>query len=346
MTRATTLTAFRNAPSPPNLGQAAVAPRAGRRSELPPKLSFHIYGDLAAVESDWRRFERRADCTAFQTFDWLASWHRHVGAREGVRPAIIVGRYSDDEIAFIMPLCVTPEHLARRLCWLGQELCDYNAPLLAPDFSQRVMREGFLALWRELQAQMQCDPLLRYDWIEFEKMPQKIGTQINPFTYLRVTPNPSGAHLTHLAENWEKFYTAKRSSATRRRDRTKRTAYVGVRRNPLRYRAGAGRHPAHARDADGAKKPIAGRAKELPTSLPGRDTANSFSTSRQIRNTGICFTSAAWTSEGRAPPPTSASCSAIATTTCSQVIATATSHTTVPGRCIYASSWLTRSAWA
>ncbi len=230
--RATTLTVLRNAPSPPDLSQAAVAPRVGRRREVPPKLSFRIYGDLAAVESDWRAFERRADCTAFQTFDWLASWHRHVGLREGVRPAIIVGRYSDDEIAFIMPLCVTPERLARRLCWLGQELCDYHAPLLATDFSQRVTREGFLALWRELQAQMQCDPLLRYDWIEFEKMPQKVGDQVNPFTYLRVTPNPSGAHLTHLADNWEKFYSAKRSSATRRRDRTKRrhmSAYGEIR---------------------------------------------------------------------------------------------------------------------
>ena len=69
---------------------------------------------------------------------------------------------------------------------------------------------------------MLCDPLLRYDWIEFEKMPQVIGSQINPFTFLRVTPNASGAHSTHLADDWEKFYTAKRSSATRRRDRTKR----------------------------------------------------------------------------------------------------------------------------
>ncbi len=230
--RATTLTVLRNAPSMPALSQSAVAPRAGRRREVPPKLSFRIYGDLAAVEDDWRSFEHRADCTAFQTFDWLASWHRHVGLREGVHPAIIVGRYSDDEIAFIMPLCVTPGRLARRLCWLGQELCDYHAPLLATDFSQRVTREGFLALWRELQAQMQCDPLLRYDRIEFEKMPQKVSAQINPFTYLRVTPNPSGAHLTHLADNWEKFYSAKRSSATRRRDRTKRrhmSAYGEIR---------------------------------------------------------------------------------------------------------------------
>ena len=53
-------------------------------------------------------------------------------------------------------------------------------------------------------------------------MPQTVGGQINPFTYLDVTPNASGAHLTRLGDDWEKFYSAKRSSATRRRDRAKR----------------------------------------------------------------------------------------------------------------------------
>jgi CelD/BcsL family acetyltransferase involved in cellulose biosynthesis len=34
--------------------------------------------------------------------------------------------------------------------------------------------------------------------------------------------NPSNAYLTQLGDDWETFYAAKRSSATRRRDRTKR----------------------------------------------------------------------------------------------------------------------------
>ncbi len=218
---ATPLTVLEDAAPPADVSAAATA-RAAEFRELPPKLNIRIYGDLAAVESEWRRFERRADCTAFQTFDWLAAWQRNVGLRAGVRPAIAVGRFSDGETAFLLPLCVVPDRSAQRLCWLGQELCDYNAPLLARDFSQRVTPDRFLAAWRELLEQMQADPLLRYDWIEFEKMPQKIGAQINPFTYLGVTPNASGVHLTHLGDNWETFYTAKRSSATRRRDRAKR----------------------------------------------------------------------------------------------------------------------------
>ncbi len=222
MTRATTLTAFRNAGAPVDVRHATVAQGGGRLREAARNLCLRIYGDLTVVEAEWRRFERLADCTAFQTFDWLATWHQHVGLRKGVRPVIAVGRFEDGETAFLLPLCIVPRRSASLLCWLGQELCDYNAPLLARDFSQRVTPDRFLAAWRELQNLMQRDPLMRHDWIVFEKMPQTIGAQINPFTCLGITPNASGVHLTQLGDDWEKFYTAKRSSATRRRNRAKR----------------------------------------------------------------------------------------------------------------------------
>jgi CelD/BcsL family acetyltransferase involved in cellulose biosynthesis len=53
-------------------------------------------------------------------------------------------------------------------------------------------------------------------------MPDMVGAQANPLRYLGGAVNPSGAYLTHLSGDWDAFYTAKRSSATRRRDRTKR----------------------------------------------------------------------------------------------------------------------------
>jgi D-aspartate ligase len=222
VTSATTLTAFRDADPTADLNRAAIARGAEGRRDVPPQLGIQIYSELTAVESLWRRFESVADCTAFQTFDWLAAWHRHVGSRAGARPTIIVGRFSDDEVAFILPLCVMPKGAARRLCWLGQDLCDYNAPLLARDFAQRVPPDQFLAAWRQVLRQMQHSPELRHDWIEFEKMPREVGTQLNPFIHLGVTSNASGAHSTRLGDAWETFYVAKRSSATRRGDRAKR----------------------------------------------------------------------------------------------------------------------------
>ena len=215
------LTALREA-SAPEATDAGAAARDVRRGHLPTQVRFSIHDELSAVEHDWRRFQERADCTVFQTYDWLETWQKHVGRRHCVKPAIVVGRFSDGDIAFLLPFCIERKYGLRRLRWLGQDLCDYNAPLLARGFSERVDSDRFLAIWQILQAQMQSDPLLRHDWIEFAKMPKQVGDQINPFTYLEVTTNASGVHLAHLTGNWEAFYVAKRSSSTRRRDRSKR----------------------------------------------------------------------------------------------------------------------------
>jgi D-aspartate ligase len=223
VTRAIPVKAYGNANAPPAAaGHAAVARLATLSREFAPDLGVVIHDDLDAIESEWRRFEQIADCTPFQSFDWLAAWYRHIGRHDGVQPVIVVGSYADGATAFILPLAIAPKYRIRRLCWFGQEQCDYNAPLLARDFSERVPPERFLTAWRALRERMQRDRRLRHDWIELEKMPPMVGAQINPFTALDVTVHASGAHLTRLGDDWEKFYFAKRSSATRRRDRSKR----------------------------------------------------------------------------------------------------------------------------
>jgi CelD/BcsL family acetyltransferase involved in cellulose biosynthesis len=221
------LTAFRSANSqvdvtPLEAGHATFPRWTDVSAEAAPDISLRIHNSLAAVEDEWRRFERVAESTPFQAYEWLAAWHRHIGIREGAVPAVIVGHFADGETAFIMPLAIDPRRSIRRLRWLGQDLCDYNAPLLSRDFSQRVTPESFLTLWQKLHAKMQSDPQLRHDWVEFEKMPETIGSQINPFTCFDLTPNANSAHIANLAGDWETFYRAKRSSATRRHDRSKR----------------------------------------------------------------------------------------------------------------------------
>jgi len=213
---------FRNAAPATDVALPACAALSASRRDAPRDLSLRIHGDLIAVEAEWRGFEQVADCTVFQTFDWLAAWHRHIGLRAKVQPAIVVGRFAGGDTAFILPLGIAPHGLARRLCWLGQELCDYNAPLIARDFSEYVTAERFRDVWRELCRRLQQDPLFRHDWVELEKMPHTLGAQCNPFANLDVSLNASGAHVTQLGADWEKFYSAKRSSATRRRDRAKR----------------------------------------------------------------------------------------------------------------------------
>jgi CelD/BcsL family acetyltransferase involved in cellulose biosynthesis len=186
-------------------------------------LLLSVFTDLNAVEAPWRALERGADCTAFQAFDWLAAWQQHVGARRGARPVIVLGQGATGETVFVLPLAVEHRGGGRRLTFLGHDLCDYNAPLLAENFVDIVGRGEFKALWREITAVLQCHAELRHDAVELTKMPDTVGGQPNPFLELKVERNPNGAaYLARLGADWEGFYRDKRSSATRRRDRTKR----------------------------------------------------------------------------------------------------------------------------
>ncbi len=185
-------------------------------------VSITIFDALAAVETEWRTFEQSADCTAFQTFDWLSTWQRCVGVHQGVTPAIVVGRDRDGEVLFILPLSVGPARFARELTFFGTDLCDYNAPLLAPRLAGQIKPVQFSEVWRNIIAQLQHDQRWRHDLVRLEKMPEMVGGQPNPMLSVGVTPHPSGAYVTPLAGTWDAFYAAKRSASTRRRDRTKR----------------------------------------------------------------------------------------------------------------------------
>src|SRR5664280_3473346 len=113
-------------------------------------IRIAVYEDLSAIERDWRAFEPHADDTVFQSFDYLATWQRHIGARNGVRPAIVIGRDGAGTIMFLLPLAVRAAGFARELTWLGTELCDYNAPLLASNFSALIDGARFMALWANI----------------------------------------------------------------------------------------------------------------------------------------------------------------------------------------------------
>jgi CelD/BcsL family acetyltransferase involved in cellulose biosynthesis len=122
---------------------------------------------------------------------------------------------------FLIPLAIYRKGLVTELGFLGRDLCDYNAPLLAPRAATAVTPH-FTQVWRSICERLQREPQGRHDLIMLDRMPARIGVQPNPFLALSINLHPSGAYLTSLTDDWETFYSAKRSSATRRRDRTKR----------------------------------------------------------------------------------------------------------------------------
>ena len=193
--------------------------RPGADPDIDPDIDLSVTSDLASLEAEWRAFAPAAAATAFQAFDWLDKWQRHVGSAKGTVPAIVVGRDRDGALTMILPLAIERTGPIRRLTWLGSELCDYNAPLLAPAFARDLSGERFKALWRAVTALLCAEPRYRFDTIDLQKMPETLRGAANPFLSLAVSIHPSGAYVATLGPDWDAFYASKRSSATRKRER-------------------------------------------------------------------------------------------------------------------------------
>jgi CelD/BcsL family acetyltransferase involved in cellulose biosynthesis len=215
----------------PQATQAAFEGRVGiddgslsgaQTAAIATEIRIALHDDLTSIERDWRAFERVADGTVFQSFDWVSLWHQHIGRREGVRPMVVTGRDSAGKLLFLLPLSIERGGLARRLTWLGTTLCDYNGPLLAPEFGAQVDAARFRDVWSEILGRLQSHPDFGFDVVHFDKMQRTVGAQPNPFIGLGVIPHANGAYLTKLGSDWESFYSEKRSSSTRRGDRRKR----------------------------------------------------------------------------------------------------------------------------
>jgi CelD/BcsL family acetyltransferase involved in cellulose biosynthesis len=205
-------------------------------------VKISVEQNLSALEPVWREFQESADCTVFQTYEWLSAWQANIGAHENVTPAIAIGKNALDKIVFILPLAIKDTFFGRELTWLACGLCDYNAPLLDRDFRAYIADNEFAEIWAQVQRTLQADATTKHDLVCLEKMPKLVGTQPNPMLQLDVSANPSGAHATALVGTWEEYYQAKRSSATRRRDRTKLKRLTGF--GEVSFRTGESAHEA------------------------------------------------------------------------------------------------------
>lgn len=195
------------------LSEARLVGRATKK----PAILLSLHNDFGSVENVWRRFEMTADCFAFQTFEFLETWYRHLGARSNIDVQIVVAWGAGGKPAMILPLGIESSGSLRRLIWLGNYVTDYNAPLLAPDFAQMVAPESFPALWNDI-----CSILPAHDLVELMRQPALVGDQPNPFMELKTQLNASGAHMTVLCEEFDDYYDKKRNAKAKRHFRSRR----------------------------------------------------------------------------------------------------------------------------
>jgi CelD/BcsL family acetyltransferase involved in cellulose biosynthesis len=187
--------------------------RAGR-----PEILLSVHEDIEPLKEVWQVLERDGDGTPFQSYLWVSAWQRHIGTKQGIRPAIVVGWDNEGGALFIFPLGVQRGFVCNKLVWLGGDITDYQGPLLARDFVWHVSPAQFPNLWADIREML---PI--HHMAALSRMPERIGGQANPFMTLGgLRRHASSAHCTVLKEDWATYYNEKRSSGSKKRDKQKR----------------------------------------------------------------------------------------------------------------------------
>jgi CelD/BcsL family acetyltransferase involved in cellulose biosynthesis len=193
-----------------------LALRPARLSLVPPVALarvevFHRFSD---AEPHWRTLARSgALATAYQRYDFLALWQRHLGEAESVTPLILVGFDAAGAPLVLLPLGVRRRGALRIAGFLGGKHANFNLGLWRRDFAGAVDRDMVARLLAALEGMVDALVLLNQP-LDWEGTP-------NPMACWPHHPSPSMGHSGALLPDFDALMRERVSSSTRRKIRKK-----------------------------------------------------------------------------------------------------------------------------
>jgi CelD/BcsL family acetyltransferase involved in cellulose biosynthesis len=176
-----------------------------------------ILDDLAVAEPIWRRLEREdALATPYQSFDLQAAWQRHVGARAGVSPFIVVGFDPAGKPIFLWPMGKVRKGPLNVVGFLGGKHTNFNLALWRRDVAKNFTAEDI----RKIVAQIAAGGY-EADVFRLLSQPRSWEGIVNPFALLPHQPSPSDALWLKLENSGDEVIKRVLSPSMRGRLRTK-----------------------------------------------------------------------------------------------------------------------------
>ncbi|WPB83822.1 GNAT family N-acetyltransferase [Sediminicoccus rosea] len=193
------------------------------RGAGPGSASIRIFTSMDEAEAMWRAAERSLIHTAFQTYEWLATWVETLGTEVAITPLIVLVEEGERPVMLI-PLGRAKRRGIATITFLGGEVTDYHAPLVAADWQDRLAPAGFAPLWTRILA-----ALPRADLLRLGQMPEDILGVPNPFASLPGARPSDVALSLRLPANVEDFRRGLRSNlASDTRRKRRRLAEIGA----------------------------------------------------------------------------------------------------------------------
>ncbi|KRR23806.1 acyl-CoA acyltransferase [Bradyrhizobium lablabi] len=119
-----------------------------------------IVRDLTAAETIWRNLEAaQTSFTPYQRFDFLSSWQRQVGAREGLVPFIVIAYDAERRPLLLLPLTLRQAYGARCASFMGGKHSTFNMALFDRDFAASATLADLESLISAISQRSEADVL-------------------------------------------------------------------------------------------------------------------------------------------------------------------------------------------
>ena len=139
--------------------------------------SIDIVRDLAVAEAVWRAMEAaRQSCTPYQRFDFVSAWQRHVGAREGLTPFIVIAYDTERRPLMLLPLALRQAYGARCASFMGGKHSTFNMALWDKDFAATATTADLEGLIAAISQRAEADVLaLHQQPLHWRDLPNPIA---------------------------------------------------------------------------------------------------------------------------------------------------------------------------
>jgi CelD/BcsL family acetyltransferase involved in cellulose biosynthesis len=163
-------------------------------------IRIEIFDAFSKVEPIWRKAQERCACYGFQTFEWLSTWQETIGVAEKVEPYIVHIADTNATTLMLLPLGIQRRYGVALLKFLGDDVTDYHAPIVRPDFAAQLR-------CAELNRLMSCviELLPEVDVVALEKMPSVIEGVRNPLASLSGAEHQYNGHAATLGDTFKGF---------------------------------------------------------------------------------------------------------------------------------------------
>ena len=133
-------------------------------------LSFKIFKDIdSEIEKIWQILEKNSSYYFFQNLEYVKTLSKYSKDKELITVII----FKNNKPIMIFPLEIKKIFSVKFLQWAGTSESDYCGPIIS-DYT--IEKDNFLDLWQKI-----INEIKDYDIIFFDKQPENIEKNINPF---------------------------------------------------------------------------------------------------------------------------------------------------------------------